>query len=928
MNPEELPNLQKVLLEFFAAEQEMKALQAIVDRGTGKDPKVARALEEVKSRVASLEPMANEAKIKIREGLSSGLLAQSGGKIVLASDVVPEVAAAPALKTSIRGTETLAKKGEVTAEELAASTAAAQERALQEKKLAELAAPAAVAPKTPEPEQPKAPPRPMSGKAQSFEEVQERLRQETMAQQAEAAAKASAPVPIGRKPPDVTRIEMAIGAISKDQAEYLKFREELVKKFGVDRIDFIPETPEAEATISKFLQENKPRIVRGERGRFGSAPKAVAGETPEGGTFTPVPKGRSGFIEAKTGDAQMAARRELQAVDFKKQAKGLSTMKQDELIDKWLGGANGVMWSKNQQPAVRAQMVEVALLRDMADRDIGETNLLDDWKKRVDQQADMFRGRGPVQGGRGDIKPDAIQNLRGQAMTVQGKLKNNLLNVRMTKGDRATQASIEAAEAPKRGTLSETGEALGRTPGVPGVTPPAPAPSAPPAATPAPSGGPLPSGGFKAPGEAPDAPAPVTASAPAPAATPASAPAPTASAAGAPAVPPAAGAALPTGGFKPVGAGAAAAEAPAAGEAPAKIALGREWRKAPVTPGQKRSLINQGVDEAKVPKTFGEASDMIDELTTKQGKFVPITDEQKKSLLAAGVDEADLPKSKFAASQDLREIKNVGGGAVPAGGSFKPVAEGAEPAATGKDTWRTKPVSPRQASSLKKGVKDGLITQEQVDAITNQGAASNAIKFLKKGKRVPKTVTRAGAAAATAATAATPAATAAASAAAPTAAAPAGAPTSLVGMLGPTAGATAPAGAAAGSSAVGRVGSKLAGLGRFLGPLAAIYGAYQVVDLLKQGTLDAADERRLKMMEALGAVSGGARQQQMMNDQMRQMRFMADMAAIQRQQSGMQQRNQSISDQALSSLLRGHEASLQALAMPSQPSVGEMMARM
>ena len=127
---------------------------------------------------------------------------------------------------------------------------------------------------------------------------------------------------------------------------------------------------------------------------------------------------------------------------------------------------------------------------------------------------------------------------------------------------------------------------------------------------------------------------------------------------------------------------------------------------------------------------------------------------------------------------------------------------------------------------------------------------------------------------------------------------------------------------------MGRVGSKLSGLGRFLGPLAAIYGAYQVVDLLKQGTLDAADERRLKMMEALGAVSGGARQQQMMNDQMRQMRFMADMTAIQNQQGKMQSRNQSISDQALSSLLRGHEASLQALALPSQPSVAEVMARM
>jgi DNA polymerase III alpha subunit len=130
-----------------------------------------------------------------------------------------------------------------------------------------------------------------------------------------------------------------------------------------------------------------------------------------------------------------------------------------------------------------------------------------------------------------------------------------------------------------------------------------------------------------------------------------------------------------------------------------------------------------------------------------------------------------------------------------------------------------------------------------------------------------------------------------------------------------------------GRGAAGTVG-KAAGLMRFLGPLAAIYGGYQVLDLLKQGTLDAADERRLKMMQALGAVGGGAQQQQMMNDQMRQMRFMADMAAIQNQQGLMQSRNQSISDQALSSLLRGHEASLQSLALPSQPSVAEVMARM
>jgi hypothetical protein len=338
-------------------------------------------------------------------------------------------------------------------------------------------------------------------------------------------------------------------------------------------------------------------------------------------------------------------------------------------------------------------------------------------------------------------------------------------------------------------------------------------------------------------------------------------------------------------------------------------------------------LIKNGIDEAKLPTTFGEASDLMDEMGTKTGKFEPITEAQKKALLEAGMPEADLPKSKFAASQDLGEIKKAAGGAVPAGGSFTPVTDGSAPAA--KDAWRANPVSKAQASSLKKGVKAGLITQEQADAITNQGDASDAIKLLKAGKRVPKTISTGAKAAATAATTAAGAATgAAASAAAPAAASAAGAaPTSLVGMLGPTKGATAPA-AAAGGDAVGPVGSKPAWLGRFLGPLAAIYSAYTVLDLLKQGTLDAADERRLKMLQALGAVGGGAQQDQMVNDQMRQMRYMTDMAAIQNQQGIMQSRNQSISDQALSSLLRGHEASLRSLAVPSQPGVGELMARM
>jgi len=58
------------------------------------------------------------------------------------------------------------------------------------------------------------------------------------------------------------------------------------------------------------------------------------------------------------------------------------------------------------------------------------------------------------------------------------------------------------------------------------------------------------------------------------------------------------------------------------------------------------------------------------------------------------------------------------------------------------------------------------------------------------------------------------------------------------------------------------------------------------------------------------------------------MQYFTDMAAIQRQRSSLENRNRTLSDAALSDLLRGHEGSLAALAQPSTPSISEMMARM
>lgn len=182
---------------------------------------------------------------------------------------------------------------------------------------------------------------------------------------------------------------------------------------------------------------------------------------------------------------------------------------------------------------------------------------------------------------------------------------------------------------------------------------------------------------------------------------------------------------------------------------------------------------------------------------------------------------------------------------------------------------------------------------------------------------------------------------AAAAAATPAPAAPTPAPSAPAAPTAPTApaaaaaevpaAATAAAPEAAAATRAG-LGSRLAGAAggamRFLGPLAAIYGGYQLLDLLKQGTMDEADERRLKAMQALGAVGGGMMQDIDTRSQVQQMQRMVDLAAIQRQKYRDEMQTQFLNDQALNSLLAGQQASLAALAQPSRPSIAEMMARM
>ena len=115
---------------------------------------------------------------------------------------------------------------------------------------------------------------------------------------------------------------------------------------------------------------------------------------------------------------------------------------------------------------------------------------------------------------------------------------------------------------------------------------------------------------------------------------------------------------------------------------------------------------------------------------------------------------------------------------------------------------------------------------------------------------------------------------------------------------------------------------------RFLGPLAAIFGAYQIASALKGQTIDEADERRLRVMQALGAVGGGMGQEMQQREQIRAMSRMVDLAAVQRQTQRDELNKQYTGNMALDALLRGQEATLSTLAQPSRPSMAEMMMRM
>jgi hypothetical protein len=403
---------------------------------------------------------------------------------------------------------------------------------------------------------------------------------------------------VGRKPTDVTEVENALQFVSKDLVEYDKNKTELLAALGVERIDQIPMDPDTEQKIAKFIGD---RTAPGNKGQFRK-------KTTVPSTGPSIASGRKGFLEAEASDAQMVARRGLQGRNFKTEGKKLSAMNKDALIARHLGGENAVIFARAQPNPIREQMVEIALLRDAVNADVGETNDLDAWKNRVDNLADRIRGRGPAgQTGKGSVRTEDIVSLRGQGLTTGGNLRSTLFNMRLDAESRKTQATIEStklrgelADKAKTGVLPPAGATGIATPPPPSASAPAAAPAAAPTSAPAPSTPPGPSGILPPPpggsgGSTPPPPAP------------------------GPTVPP------------------AAAPASSTPPPPGTSAKKASWRDQPVSEAQKASLIRAGIDEAKVPPTRGAASDMIDELATKAGKFEPITSKQRETLLAAGV---------------------------------------------------------------------------------------------------------------------------------------------------------------------------------------------------------------------------------------------------------------------------------------------------
>lgn len=134
---------------------------------------------------------------------------------------------------------------------------------------------------------------------------------------------------------------------------------------------------------------------------------------------------------------------------------------------------------------------------------------------------------------------------------------------------------------------------------------------------------------------------------------------------------------------------------------------------------------------------------------------------------------------------------------------------------------------------------------------------------------------------------------------------------------------------AAGSAAnVASKASKLGTLGRILGPIGIAFGVYEILSRLKGQSFDRADEERLKIMQALGSVRGSLDEDTQMRQMLNQQNTMINLAGIQRQKQLDDMTRSYTQDREMNNLIRSNQDLLSALAMPSQPSVAELMARM
>jgi hypothetical protein len=122
---------------------------------------------------------------------------------------------------------------------------------------------------------------------------------------------------------------------------------------------------------------------------------------------------------------------------------------------------------------------------------------------------------------------------------------------------------------------------------------------------------------------------------------------------------------------------------------------------------------------------------------------------------------------------------------------------------------------------------------------------------------------------------------------------------------------------------VGRFGS----LARVLGPIGIAFGVYEILSRLKGQTVDRADEDRLRVMEALGSMSRGAQEEGGARDALGQQGLMVGMAGLQRQRDLDAMRRVYTENADMNRLIRSNEDLLASIAMPSQPSVAELMAR-